>query len=403
MELLNVSDIFIPTIDEQGRISWGNVSAITRHDPSIQLYEIKTESGRSVTVTESKSLLVWNEDEKMFQDLPTPDVKVGNFVPVNMFLSHPPIVKKSIDMYQLNEENGIFIGLFLSRGSIDNYTIKINVNNTAVKEFIQIWFDKHSVAWEYESLTSSIYGYSSPLHSFLSKIDEHMANFFIADESFIVGVVSGFFSGSGTVCMRTIEVHIVSKKMVECFAFFCNRLGIFGKMIENVFLSLYTFEISAQWAQKFSDRIDPVDNIKLKKLKDKIWVERSLKFGVINDMVLDKIIEITLVDGGEHPKVYDLTIPSTLNFGLANGLQVRDTAKSGYTQRKMVKVLEDVQVKYDGTVRGTNDWVIDWAYGGDGFDRANCSINSDGVFFADVEKIADRINNEYELAQHKLI
>lgn len=74
------------------------------------------------------------------------------------------------------------------------------------------------------------------------------------------------------------------------------------------------------------------------------------------------------------------------------------TANSGYIQRKMIKVLEDIQVKYDGTVRNTNNWVIQWAYGGDGFDRAECAVPSDGkVFFADVGRIADRLNNDFEL------
>lgn len=74
------------------------------------------------------------------------------------------------------------------------------------------------------------------------------------------------------------------------------------------------------------------------------------------------------------------------------------TANSGYLQRKMVKVLEDVQIKYDGTVRNTNGWVVQWAYGNDGFDRSECSLNPDGdVFFADTVRIADRLNNEYEL------
>jgi DNA-directed RNA polymerase II subunit RPB1 len=75
------------------------------------------------------------------------------------------------------------------------------------------------------------------------------------------------------------------------------------------------------------------------------------------------------------------------------------TAASGYIQRKMVKVLEDVQVKYDGTVRNTNGWVVQWAYGGDGFDRSECAFKDDSVFFADVNKIADKINNEFELSQ----
>jgi DNA-directed RNA polymerase II subunit RPB1 len=76
------------------------------------------------------------------------------------------------------------------------------------------------------------------------------------------------------------------------------------------------------------------------------------------------------------------------------------TANSGYIQRKMVKVLEDVQVKYDGTVRNTNGWVVQWAYGNDGFDRSECSFNPDGdVFFADTVRIADRLNNDYENTQ----
>ena len=74
------------------------------------------------------------------------------------------------------------------------------------------------------------------------------------------------------------------------------------------------------------------------------------------------------------------------------------TSSSGYIQRKMVKVLEDVQIKYDGTVRNTNGWVVEWAYGNDGFNRSECSFNADGdVFFADATRIADRLNNEYEL------
>jgi DNA-directed RNA polymerase II subunit RPB1 len=73
------------------------------------------------------------------------------------------------------------------------------------------------------------------------------------------------------------------------------------------------------------------------------------------------------------------------------------TANSGYIQRKMVKVMEDVQVKYDGTVRNTLGWVVNWSYGGDGFDRSECSYNNDGVFFCEPSKIADRLNNEFEL------
>jgi DNA-directed RNA polymerase II subunit RPB1 len=86
---------------------------------------------------------------------------------------------------------------------------------------------------------------------------------------------------------------------------------------------------------------------------------------------LDEIVEISLVDVALHRKVYDLTIPSTLNFGLANGLQVRDTAQTGYLQRKLIKGLEDLSIKYDGTNRNSRGVVIQYVYGENGINQAS--------------------------------
>ncbi|KAI9145322.1 hypothetical protein BKA69DRAFT_1121705 [Paraphysoderma sedebokerense] len=44
------------------------------------------------------------------------------------------------------------------------------------------------------------------------------------------------------------------------------------------------------------------------------------------------------------------------------------TAETGYIQRRLVKALEDVMVKYDGTVRNANGLVVQFCYGEDGMD-----------------------------------
>ncbi|KAJ1505379.1 DNA-directed RNA polymerase II subunit rpb1 [Coelomomyces lativittatus] len=44
------------------------------------------------------------------------------------------------------------------------------------------------------------------------------------------------------------------------------------------------------------------------------------------------------------------------------------TAETGYIQRRLVKALEDVMVKYDGTVRNAQNSVIQFVYGEDGMD-----------------------------------
>jgi len=42
------------------------------------------------------------------------------------------------------------------------------------------------------------------------------------------------------------------------------------------------------------------------------------------------------------------------------------TSETGYIQRRLVKAMEDVSVKYDGTVRNSLGEVIQFAYGEDG-------------------------------------
>ena len=68
----------------------------------------------------------------------------------------------------------------------------------------------------------------------------------------------------------------------------------------------------------------------------------------------------------KYPTMYDLTVPSTLNFALENGLVVRDTADTGYIQRQIVKAMEDLVVQQDGTVRDANMNITQFQYGEDG-------------------------------------
>lgn len=48
--------------------------------------------------------------------------------------------------------------------------------------------------------------------------------------------------------------------------------------------------------------------------------------------------------------------------------QVVKTSETGYAQRKLIKTMEDVMVKYDGTVRIANNQIIQQTYGGNGND-----------------------------------
>jgi DNA-directed RNA polymerase beta' subunit len=481
MELLDTKNIYIPTTDYKGNVSWGEVSAITRHDPGLQLYEIKTRGGRIVTVTESKSLLIWNNETLEFKEVLTPEIKMGDFVPVTAELSKPPIIKEYIelsdylskkeyiygsdyhkavnqmvtvmkdrnkipsgwwnecngkeftlpyskksslqrclirsnqeniirncvypysakrskttisDKFNMNYDNGIFIGLFLSEGSISGESIRITNNNENIKLFVKNWFDNQSIEWNEEikinkigGLSTSIRGNSAILTRFLTKLvgkgaeNKYVPNeAFIAPETFIIGLLNGYFSGDGCITKNSIDASSASKRLIEGILMLCSRLGIYGKMYtsqlkqnnlqtKNIKPS-YRLRISAQWAKIFSDKITLLEDVKNKKMKDKKWINSHLKFKTLNNVVLDEIIEINLVDVKNHPKVYDLTIPTTFNFGLANGLQVRDTAKTGYIQRQLIKGLEDLSIKYDMTNRNSKNVIIQYVYGENGIEQS---------------------------------
>ena len=480
MELLDIDSVYIPTTDEHGNVTWGEITAVTRHDPGDALYEIKTHGGRSVIVTESKSLLIWDPNTKTLVETSTPDIKIGNCVPVTGELCKPPTILNHIDVvdylpktefvygtdfnmavsmmksemenrkkipqewwnknnnnhftlpytkksslqrtsvrsntenikngyvypyhayrkdsyipekFELNEENGIFLGIYLAEGHSNNSHVTITNNNDNIRNFVKSWFEKHNISYQEKSktnkiggLSTTITGNSSILSKFLLKLVGHKAEnkfvpteAFVASNSFITGLLNGYYSGDGSVGKNSIDVGSASKRLIEGISMLCSRIGIFGR-ISKVQMKknnlgtrnikpTYRFVISAEWAYKFSELITFIEENKNNKLKTKKWNNKKhMNFEKYNNIVLDKITEINIIGIEKYPKVYDLTIPSTLNFGLANGLQVRDTSQTGYIQRRLIKGLEDLKVEYDMTVRNNKGKIIQFAYGDDGFD-----------------------------------
>ena len=262
MEIMDLNEgVYIPTTDYNGNVTWGKISAITRHDPGKQLYEIKTSGGRSVIVTESKSLLIWNSETKQFKEKLTPEINIGDFVPVTKKLPQLP----------------------------DN-----------IKLFDDLSFDINS-------------------NEIIAKTE--------------------------------IEINKISM--------ICSLAGITGNIVKE--LNHFKFV-------------------------------KSNNFDSLNDIVLDPITEIKLIDVKDHPKVYDLTIPSTFNFGLANGLQVRDTATTGYIQRQLIKGLEDLSIRYDGTNRNARGIIVQTVYGENGINQATQTEIKLNILAMDNKTLAEKLS-----------
>lgn len=436
MELLDLTDkVYIPTTNELGNVSWGEIKAITRHDPGKELYEIKTHGGRQVIVTESKSLLIWNHSTNKFERMSTPEVKIGDFVPVTLFLSEPPHIKDYINVhdylpkkeylypfstttsrehilipekFKLNRENGLFVGLFLAEGNADigNGSIQITNQNENIRKFVKSWFENLSII-SFDGTLSQIIGFSTLLSKFLVKLvgngtSKYVLNdAFNAPEEFIIGLLDGYISGDGsTITKNSIKVSSVSSELITGINMLCSRLGIFGRVTRvimkknNIETKDITYvnilSIRGQLARKFAQKIILTEDCKDVQLRAMEYSEKH-SFKEQNDVVLDRIISIKTVDVKKYPKVYDLTIPSTLNFGLANGLHVVDTAESGYIQRKLVKAMEDASVKYDNTVRTANNTILQFIYGDNGIDTTKQSFALFKMLEMGNNEIANRI------------
>ena len=318
-ELLKLRDeTFIPTTDADGKVSWGQITAITRHNPGQQLYEIKTHGGRKVTVTDSHSLLIWNGTR--FDRVKPEDVQIGNYVPVTAELVKPnydsDCIKEKEINFKFNSENGLLLGKYLMDGIIVNKLIL-----------------------EYSELFGNI------IHP----------ECFNGSDQFIKGLINGIFSEMGIIMEDTIQLKATSESLLNDINICLSRLNIFGE-INKLESTVYCLTVRSKWVNILRNII----GLETITLSDR---NENINFKQVNNVVLDPITEINKIDSTLYQKVYDVTVPTTLNFGLANGLHIVDTADSGYISRKMIKGMEDVHLTYDKTVRSGNNVIIQMLYG----------------------------------------
>ena len=172
----------------------------------------------------------------------------------------------------------------------------------------------------------------------------------------IKNALNKYITSVGKIKHHCLEFITESSDFANQLNILFSRLGIYGKLSSNI------LTIENHWVMKLKKIIR-------NDLLAEIIENDNHKHELIEkDIVLDEIIAIEILGVGLYPKVYDLTIPETLNFCLANGLHVVDTAESGYIQRKLIKSMEDAMVKYDLTVRNANNTIIQFIYGDSGVD-----------------------------------
>jgi DNA-directed RNA polymerase beta' subunit len=77
------------------------------------------------------------------------------------------------------------------------------------------------------------------------------------------------------------------------------------------------------------------------------------------------------------------------------------TATSGYIQRRIVKVCEDIQIQYDGTVRDNTGRMYQLAYGDTGLDACETVKVKGKQQMCDISRMTERLNLNHELKLEK--
>jgi intein/homing endonuclease len=447
MELLDISKqgitAYIQSCDDDGIVQWHNITNVSRHDPSEYVYNIKTKFGREVTVVASKSLIVWDDDTKKFVERDTEDIVVGDKLPVTFRCPATTITthvnmrnylygKKYIygtdynnkmetikkfkvndgyvyarcakrnsaplpELFELNRDNGFFIGVYLAEGNTCKDYIGIANNDQHIRNLVAKWFESLNITHntqvkafnpDYPGLSTSIRGYSTLLVEFLESFLGKYSNgkyipneAYAAPDEFVKGLIDGYISGDGCITDHHVVVTSVSQKLINGVAQLLARYGIFSKLStikdnrKPTFQQRYILSVQSEYVYKFGQMFTLSHKSKQEKLQalmSKTTLgNMSFLYKEQNDVILDSVKSIEKVlanSDSKYKKVYDITVPNTLNFQLYNGLCIRDTSDTGYVQRRLVKAMEDCKIYYDQTVRNATGVIVQFLYGEDGMD-----------------------------------
>jgi len=331
-----------------------------------------------------------------------------------------------LDRFELDEYNGQFLGLYIADGHTCHSAGAVGVSNNdkGVQDFAETWFKKHGFTTRLQANTNdrgtsyTMFANSLLLVRFLDAFVGHGAEnkrvpevAYVAPLVFVRGLLAGYFSGDGSVVHGSISSCTVSQQLNEGIAAMCARLGAFAQVSKRdggtaMFpdaLPLHSINVRAQWGTILSDQLSLIHEEKAAKLQNVQCTEFHRNYSEKNDVVLDaiKCIEVIGVEG--HPKLYDVTVPSTLNFALANGMIGRDTSETGYLQRRLVKAMEDCKVHHDLTVRNANNFIVQFLYGEDGMDAIKLEFQELPTLDKEPAEMRDEfllVDGEIELRGH---
>ena len=253
---------WVQTSSNQGEFSWASVTAVTRHLPGNGIIRFTTLSGRSCAVTCSKSVLVWNEETHEFEPRRGDQLHIGDYVPTLMNMSSLPSPTKTYyDGICLDD---VELGIEVAKYMIDS-----------------------SIPSKHRRLLRNWMGDFQTEHFCLPR------EIFCGPEDFRNGL---WFVFKRTKRVSSKPVAMVVAQLATYYDTF-----VMIKRCESTSSVYYELTFQSMSDVSSSNRTH-------------------------HHVLLDPVVSMADVKCDlQQTHVYDLTVPSTLNFALLGGLVVRDT------------------------------------------------------------------------------
>jgi DNA-directed RNA polymerase subunit A" len=286
-----------------------------------------------------------------------------------IYLLSGKIVSNIPDQIPLDDDFGFFVGLYLAEGWSTLTFVGIRNNDEKIRKRITNFCDRYGVTYHLvtsegknvrKGISNDLKIHSVLLARLFKKIcDTGSANKKIPDfaytapKEFIRGLIDGYFSGDGSVDKNdgSVIVSSASEDLILGVSFLLSYFNIVGVLrnwqvkknnvgSKNI-KRTYNLRISNGNAQIFArnfilaedNKQYRLQNITLKKDYRYINGKTQEKFPFDRDVYFDEVKSVEYVEGSTE-FVYDLTVETTRNFQLWNGLNLHDTFHSAGASNK---------------------------------------------------------------------
>lgn len=391
---------------DHGGFKWSKINAVLRHNRKEQFIKITTELGYSLVVTEGHSLFKRNPSKiksTYFNEIKgkpdheggklipaeAKDLKIGDKIAISKHIicdrhKRPAIIERRGFKAEITEDIAFLIGLWMADGCFNGNALRLccSIKEPEIVSFVKSlgqtcntkkWYNGRYVGIDY-----TVNGRQDlvKLFNFLCIADKssvstkkRMPEWALGMPSNIVAkILSGYFSGDGSVNGHNIEVESISYNLIMDVAMLLRRFGIVANIsyrkanpLKKIRGKVCNYHDSWRITiSRVSDHVKFIKNIgfaqkhKNEKIKKNIAKYERIpgKFSKRSrySIMWDNIVSVEHLDSADKYS-YDLSVDGTEKF-VSNGIIAHNSELSVRNALRTIEAISPVVVHFDELEKG---------------------------------------------------